>query len=284
MAARAHGVAARAALLDAGVSERQIRTGVGRGTLIPLHPGVYRVGHAAPSTLATYAAAVKACGPGAALSGFAAAWLWGVIRSAPPPPEVTCRTRRSVRGVRTRRSRGLTATEVTTHYAILATTLPRTIVDLAPRLEPPALARVFHEGVAKHRLRPEHVEGILALHPSAPGAKRLRRVIRGDERVLLSELESRFIALLHAEGLPLPETNRPDGGRWLDCTWPAQNLVVELDSYAFHSTRHAWEEDRRRERLVRARGLEFRRYTWDDVAGASPLMLAELRGLLGSAA
>jgi very-short-patch-repair endonuclease len=80
--------------------------------------------------------------------------------------------------------------------------------------------------------------------------------------------------------LPLPITNRPDGGRYLDCTWPEHRLVVELDSYAFHATRHAWEEDRRREREVRARGWEFRRYTWEDVTSASPLMLAELRGIL----
>ena len=78
----------------------------------------------------------------------------------------------------------------------------------------------------------------------------------------------------------MPITNRPEGGRYLDCTWPEHKLVVELDSYAFHATRHAWEEDRKRERLVRAKGYEFRRYTYEDVLGASPLMLAELRSLL----
>jgi len=40
---------------------------------------------------------------------------------------------------------------------------------------------------------------------------------------------------------------------------------VELDSYAFHNSRHAWEQDRRREREAYARGDEFRRYSYDDV-------------------
>src|SRR5207247_2961603 len=35
-----------------------------------------------------------------------------------------------------------------------------------------------------------------------------------------------------------------------------------LDSYRFHHSRHAWEQDRRRDREARARGDELRRYTW----------------------
>ena len=42
-----------------------------------VYPGVYRVGHAAPSVEATYMAAVLACGDGALLMGAAAAYLYG---------------------------------------------------------------------------------------------------------------------------------------------------------------------------------------------------------------
>ena len=38
--------------------------------------------------------------------------------------------------------------------------------------------------------------------------------------------------------------------------------------------------DRRREREARARGDEFRRYTYGDVTESPSLMLAELRALL----
>ena len=282
LAARKHGVVARAALLAAGVSKRQIDSRVQKGILIPVHPGIYRVGHAATSAHATYVAAVLACGPAGALSGFASAWLWSVIRASPPPPEVIAPTQRRLRGVTTRRCR-LTPPERTIRHGIPTTTLPRTLVDLASRLDEPALARAHHEAFVKHKLRPEPVEAVLALHPNLPGAGALRRVLRGDVRLLLSKLEAAFIALLEAEGLPLPVTNRPESGRYLDCTWPEFKLVVELDSYSFHSTRHAWEEDRRREREVRAQGFEFRRYTYEDVTRASPLMLAELHTLLRAA-
>ena len=79
---------------------------------------------------------------------------------------------------------------------------------------------------------------------------------------------------------PLPVTNRLVGGHRVDCRWPDQRLTVELDGYRYHHSRHAWEQDRRREREARARGDEFRRYTYGDVFEHPRLMLRELRGLL----
>jgi very-short-patch-repair endonuclease len=98
--------------------------------------------------------------------------------------------------------------------------------------------------------------------------------------VTLSKLERRFLARLEHEGLPLPRTNRPAGSKRVDCRWPAQRLTVEVDGYHYHRSRHAWEQDRRREREARARGDEFRRYTYGDVFDTPRFMLAELRGLL----
>ena len=112
------------------------------------------------------------------------------------------------------------------------------------------------------------------------GAAKLRAILRGDVRVTLSELERRFLERLDEAGLPLPQTNRPAGGRRVDCRWPEHRLTVELDSYRYHHSRHAWEQDRRREREARARGDEFRRYTYGDVFESPGLMLAELRPLL----
>jgi very-short-patch-repair endonuclease len=163
------------------------------------------------------------------------------------------------------------------------TTVPRTLVDLAAVLPLDALARACHEVGVRHGTTPEAVEAVLARRPNAPGARELRRVLRGDVHVTLSELEKRFLALLREHGLELPETNRPAGGRYVDCRWPRLRLAVELDGYRYHASRHAWEEDRRREREARARGEEFRRYTYGDVHDSPRLMLAELRRLVRSA-
>jgi hypothetical protein len=55
---------------------------------------------------------------------------------------------------------------------------------------------------------------------------------------------------------------------------------VELDGYRFHNSRYSWEQDRQREREARARGDEFRRYSYEDVTVDPTPMLAELRSLL----
>src|SRR5688572_17031505 len=129
-------------------------------------------------------------------------------------------------------------------------------------------------------MTPEAVEAVLSRRPNSRGAGTLRRILRGDVRVALSKLERRFLELLGEANLPPPETNRRVGSYRVDCRWPDHALTVELDGYRYHSSRHAWENDRRREREARARGDEFRRYTYGDVFEDSTLMLRELGALL----
>ena len=64
-----HGVVTRSQLRAAGLTNNEIHGRLSRGGLIAIFPGVFRAGHAAPSMLATYMAAVLACGDGALLRG-----------------------------------------------------------------------------------------------------------------------------------------------------------------------------------------------------------------------
>jgi very-short-patch-repair endonuclease len=274
-----HGVVTRAQLLDAGLSGKEIRRRLEKGALLPVHRGVYRVGHRAPSIEARYTAAVLACGEGALLCDLAAAHLWGLTRGTAPPPEVIAPTERRVKGVKTRRSKGeLRGTKC---RGIPVTTVPSTLVALPSLLSLPELARACHEAGVKYGTTPRQVEAELERRPNAPGARRLRKVLSGEQRVTLSALERTFLKRLEEAGLPLPVTNRSASGRRVDCRWPEQRLTVELDSYRYHRSRHAWEQDRRREREARARGDDFCRFTHDDVFETPSEMLSELRGLLG---
>ena len=277
MASRAWGVVTHQELLHAGVSVREIRTRRERGSLIEVHRGVYRVGHAAPTTEATYMAAVKACGDGAVISGKAAAQLHGLIRLNPPPaPETTTPNGRHPSGVVVHRSRArLPAVRV---RGIPTTTVPRTLVDLAAVLTEDELGRAVHEAMVKHGTKPRHIEAVL--RANAPGAANLRRILNGDSHIKLSHLEKAFLDLLRKHGLPLPETNKRQGTFFVDCRWPEQHLTVELDSYRYHHSRHAWERDRQREREARARGDDFRRYTYGDITETPDVVIGELASLL----
>jgi very-short-patch-repair endonuclease len=279
LATPTHGVVARRELLRAGITRGEIEQRLRSGALIAVFRGVYRVGHTAPSLEARYLAAVRACGEGAGLSGRAAGHLWGLLKGAPPPPEVTAPTERRVTGVKTRRARRAER-KVTRWHGVPVISVAETLVDLASVLDEEQLARACHEAEVRHHTAPEHVEAILARRPNVPGAGKLRRVLRGDVKVSLSKLESAFLALLRKHRLALPETNRRAGGRRVDCRWPELRLTVELDSYRYHSSRYAWEQDRRREREAHARGDQIRRYTYADVAEDPKPMLTELRGLL----
>jgi very-short-patch-repair endonuclease len=281
LASSQHGVVTRAQLLGLGLTRHEIQHRVDRGALLRVHRGVYRAGHRAPSLEARYLAAVLACGGDACLSGRAAAHLFGLLRGGrAPAPEVSSPSKRRVTGVAATRTR-IARADRTVHCGVPITTVPRTLTDLAADLPLDALARACHEAGVRHRTTPAHVAAVLERRGPVAGASKLRQVLSGDAPVTLSVLERRFLALLREHGLPGPRTNRPAGSHHVDCRWPERRLTVELDSYRFHHSRHAWEHDRRREREARARGDDFARYTWRDVFEHPDATIAELGRLLG---
>ena len=99
-AGRAHGLVRRGALIRAGVTRSEIAQRLESGVLLPEYPGIYRVGHRAPSIEASSLAAVWACGEGALLSGRAAAYHWGLIKGNRPKPEVIAPKRREINGLK----------------------------------------------------------------------------------------------------------------------------------------------------------------------------------------
>jgi very-short-patch-repair endonuclease len=280
IAGRAFGVATRQELAAAGITDEEIRSRLSRGGLLQEHPGVYRVGHRAPSAESTYMAAVKATGEGTLLAGMAAAYLWGLAKGPPPPSEVISLTERRVPGIVTHRARRQPGADVAVHRGIPVTTVARTLVDLAGVLDVRRLANVCHEAQVRYGTTPANVDAVLRRRPTSKGARKLRRIMGGDYKVAVSALERRFLGRLRASGLPLPVTNTRAGSYRVDCRWPDYGLSVELDSYRFHNSRKAWEQDRRREREARARGDDFRRFTWDDVFRHPQQMVHELTAVL----
>jgi hypothetical protein len=189
-----HGRITAAQLLDAGVDRDRIKHWVADGRLRRVHTGVYAVGHAAPSADGDYMAAVLAGGEGAVLSHRAAAHLLRLLPGAPPPPEVTVPTTAHRRrpGIVIHRVKQLHPLDASSLDGIPVTTVPRVLLDLAPRLAPALLARAGHEAWIRHRTGPQHVESCIARNPRKPGAAKLRRALGAD--VTLSVLEDARVA------------------------------------------------------------------------------------------
>jgi hypothetical protein len=193
IAGRQHGNVARRQLVAAGISEAWIDRRRDKGSLIGVFPGVYRVGHAAPSMEADCMAAVLACGDGAVLSGRAAARLLGLTRGVPPEPQVLAKTKRSIDGIETRRIRAMDSRERMTWKGIPVTTPARTLADLAESFSPDALARAMHQADVLHGTTPDDVDEVLQRSPTRkapPRSAKSSGATRAASSASSSELSS----------------------------------------------------------------------------------------------
>ena len=275
IASRQHGVITCEQAWAAGVSRREFGRLVRNGFLIRVHRGVYRVGHEAPSSLAAYMAATKACGAGSGICGLAGAHLLGLVRDRPRCIEVTAPSERRVPGVVVHRAR-TTPVELTRVRGIPVATPAWTLLDIAPHLDDTALGRACHEAHVKYKLKPEAVARLLDGRGPVKGCRRLMRILSGDDPMLLSRLEAAYLRILRRGRLELPVTNQHLSEGYVDCRWAHLRLIVELDSYRFHGSRHAWERDRERDRAARRRGEELVRYTPEDIFKHPDEVLAQM--------
>src|SRR3954469_19712604 len=103
LAAGQWGVVSLMELLACGLSRREIEVRVRKGFLHLLHRGVYAVGHHNITTEGRFLAAVKACGPDAVLSHYAAACLHCLLKYDGRWIDVTAPTKRKRPTIRTHR-------------------------------------------------------------------------------------------------------------------------------------------------------------------------------------
>ena len=65
-----------------------------------------------------------------------------------------------------------------------------------------------------------------------------------------------------------------------DFVWRDRRLVVEVDGYAYHSSRRAMRRDHLRDRRLVTAGWRPARFTYEDVAFEAEATTEELRSLL----
>ena len=263
----------RAQLVAAGLGTRAIEYRVEAGRLHSLHRGVYAVGHRVVSQHGRWMAAVLAAGDGAVLSHRSAAALWGIRPTTGGRIDVTTpRTRDARKGLLLHRA-VLPNDETTTHEGIPTTTPARTLLDLAGVLDRHQLQRAMNEAEVRRLPGPFK---LVQRYPRKKGTGALRALAPPTHT--RSDLEARFATFLSDHRFPTPLTNTLIEGIEVDAVWPDRRLIVELDSYEFHRTRQAFENDRRRDRRLTAAGWRVMRVTWRDLDEPGRLA-AELAGL-----
>lgn len=286
LAARQHGVVARAQLLGAGVSVGAIDHRLRKGTLRQVHRGVYRTGPITARYQAEMAAAL-ACGPDAALSDRTAAGIWDLMPPRQPEAPVDVAGPRSLRGpasgVRLHRRGPLEPDEMAQRHGLPLTTPGRTVLDLASSLGPYELERVLARALRDGLISRESVEAMLLRHPHRRGCRTLRALLDDTGPAFTrSEAEARFLALLRKGDVPRPRTNVVVCGLEVDFFWPDRSLVVEVDGFAYHAHRNAFENDRARDGMLAAENLSVIRFTWRQIHNEPERVLVRLCMALGA--
>ncbi len=279
LAARQHGIVGRAQLLRAGVSAHRIEYRIRSGRFLTLRRGIYRVG---PLTgpRAREMAAVLACGETAVLSHRSAAVVWGLAPPLPgePPVDVSVRRGRRAPGVRLHRTTTLAAEEITRRDGVPITTPERTLLDLAASIGGHDLERTCARAARLGAVDREGIERTVERHPRHRGARMLRALVAAGDRPVLtrSEAEARFLALIRRARIRTPDVNVLVHGHEVDFLWRAERLVVEIDGFAFHASRRAFEADRRRDAVLTAAGMRVLRVTWRQLAAEPEALLARV--------
>ena len=267
LAHRQHGVVGRRQLLAAGIGVDLIERRMRSGHLVPLHRGVYAVGHKRLRIEGIWVAAVLACGPGAVLSHRDAAALWNLRRTSRVTTDVTVPTRNGRRqrpGITVHRSSTLSLTDsVLTRHGISVTTPARTLLDLADVVSPQAVEKAFAQAEILRLYDHRALERELTANPGRHGARAFRRSLhrRAPRPMTRSDLEIAFLDLCKDHDVPFPQTNV-----WLDpyeadCLWPEHRLIVELDFSGYHGTLTAFHDDRAKSNALIAAGYTVLRFT-----------------------
>ena len=263
---RQHGVVSRGDLRALGLSDDAIDRRVAAGRLHRLHRGVFAVGHTLLTGKGRSMAAVLACGDGAALFHASAADLLGIRRSDSAWIDVVVPTgagRAKRAGIRLHRVRTLRADEVTTHDGIRVTTPARTLLDLAATLTRDRLERALDRTEILELTDYPALDAMARAHPHHRGSNKLRAALGTylAGTMTRSDLEDLFLSICRHHGLPRPRVNHHLAGNEVDFLFVEERLIVEIDSWRYHKTRRAFDQDRARDALHLTLGYRTIRFT-----------------------
>lgn len=265
-----------------GLSDDWIHRELALGRLLRIHPRVFRDPAVSGGWLQDLFAAVLWAGEGSAVSHRSAAALWKLDGFEPGIVEITVPSPRRREGIVLHRG-ALRPADTTEVAGIPVTAASRTLLDLAGVVEEEDLEIAVDCALRRGLTSINYLTRRFADRRGrgCPGSAAMRRVLeqrsKGGAAATESVLETRFLRLLRSGRVPLPEPGYKVGPYRLDFAYPHIRLGIELDGYAFHSSKTAWERDLRRQNELLALGWTLLRFTWTDVTQRGEAVIEEIR-------
>jgi very-short-patch-repair endonuclease len=170
----------------------------------------------------------------------------------------------------------------TTHDDIPVTTVARTLFDFAEVVDFQRLEHAWEEADRLKLLRLGELERVCERRYGRRALKPIRRLLVEARAVTRtrSPLEDRFQSFSRAYDLPPHSTNVDVLGSEVDVLWSAAKLIVELDSWEFHSHRAAFQRDRVRDTRLLVAGYRTIRVTHNRLDAEAAELANEIRQLL----
>ncbi len=277
LAAGQHGVVTHAQMHALGESDAGIGRLCASHYLLPVHRGIYAVGHRRLSADGARSAASLSVRDGAPVGRFSAANHLELGRWRPRHGlvEVAADTREAGRrtDIKVLRLASLRPEHVIVERDVRCTSVARTLVDLAgaPDLGDVALAKAIRQAEFQRRLDRGEIARVLAGIARPRGVRRLRALLEMPVGSYPETgLEWRFYDFVRAAGLDEPEcqvlfvVGAPPRQIRVDFFWRSAGLVVEVDE-EHHQLPAFAKQDRERDDGLRALGLDVERVTKRDL-------------------
>jgi very-short-patch-repair endonuclease len=256
------------------------------GSLRPKFRGVYFAGHGPQPPLAHECAAVLACAPRALLGVRTAASVRGLPVAAGSEVDVIVvgRQIRGQDGIRVHMIGSLEPGELRRIHGVPIASPALTILDLAGTLAETELAAAVNEARVQRMVRDEELTAVLAAHPKRRGARALAKLLAADtaELATASEAEALCLRTMRDHGLEPDEAQARIGPYRVDFLFRAERLIVEVDGYRYHGTRHRFVRDRRRAAAIVAMGYVIFPVSWHDLVGAPAATMRALADALAA--
>jgi very-short-patch-repair endonuclease len=273
LAQRQHGIITRAQALAHGASDSAIRRRTASGQWRRVRPGAYAIGAAAATWEQGVMAAVLCAGDGVLASHRTAARLWGLVDRT-GRLEVLVPGDRLVRlhGVTAHRSRLLAEIDRAERHGIPCTSIARTLVDVAPSAGDRLVGRwvdlALREGHGDLVSIASRAADLTTRGRHLPSSLMTALALRNDGYDPgRSALESRVLEALARAGIEPPVRQHPflrangvEG--YIDLAYPDARLAIELDGWAEHGLRSAFDADRVRGNELVLAGWRLLRFTW----------------------
>ena len=258
-----HGVFTLAQIRAVRLSDNWRRNRLAEGRLVLVHDRTYRFAGTPLTWDGELLAAVWAGGARGRASHRSAASKWGLAGGTTALLEITCPRFRRARhdGLIVHETKLYESSDTSVVDGIPVTSCERTLLDLGAVVPPLIVDQALDDALRRGLTTMDAVQRMLdrTARSGRNGAGVLREVLaaRGPSKPAESRPERSMVRMMLRHGLPMPVLQyevRDDRGGFLgrvDAAYPTHKVIVEYDSYEWHTGKVALDHNApRRNRFV----------------------------------